>query len=134
MIPPNFFPYTFQEHFVLQFIYFTNDNIYHGVPFEVVRTIHGEENAIGTMITEEGKYSRVKIILIVGSPKEIIMPCGTCREAYTTMELRTPQYYVQTFHCLKSKNFRSQNFIPIHTKMMNYKIHPLKLLDVQFNY
>lgn len=30
------------------------NNIYHGVPFGVARWIHGEENAIGTMVTEEG--------------------------------------------------------------------------------
>jgi len=57
------------------------NNIYHGVPFEVARWIHGEENAIGTMVTEEGINSKFKIILIVGSPNDVIMPCGMCREA-----------------------------------------------------
>lgn len=57
------------------------NNIYHGVPYCVARWIHGEENAIGNMVTEEGKDSRFKTILIIGSPKEIIMPCGICREA-----------------------------------------------------
>lgn len=55
--------------------------IYHGVPFEHIRCIHGEENAIGTMLTEEGQNSKFEMILIVGSPKETIMPCGICREA-----------------------------------------------------
>jgi cytidine deaminase len=57
------------------------NKIYHGVPFETARCIHGEENAIGTMVTEEGIKSKFRIILIVGSSKEIIMPCGMCREA-----------------------------------------------------
>jgi len=57
------------------------NNIYHGVPFEVARSIHGEENAIGAMATEEGINAKFKIILIVGSSKEIIMPCGMRREA-----------------------------------------------------
>ena len=57
------------------------NKIYHGVPFGVARWIHGEENAIGTMVAEEGIYSKFKIILVIGSPKEIIMPCGMCREA-----------------------------------------------------
>ena len=56
-------------------------NIYHGVPFEAARSIHGEENAIGTMVTEEGINSKFKIILIIGGPEEIILPCGICREA-----------------------------------------------------
>ena len=59
----------------------TTDNIYHGVPLEHIRWVHGEENAIGTMITEEGKEAKLKIILVVGSPNDIIMPCGICREA-----------------------------------------------------
>jgi len=57
-----------------------NGNIYHGIPFEHIRCIHGEEIAIGTMLTEEGKNSRFKIILVVGSPNKVIMPCGICRE------------------------------------------------------
>jgi cytidine deaminase len=63
------------------FILFGKNKIYHGVPFEAAVCIHGEENAIGTMITEEGKRARFKTILIVGSPKETIMPCGRCRVA-----------------------------------------------------
>lgn len=57
------------------------NNIYHGVPFTVAREIHGEENTIGTMVTEEGIKSKFKIILIVGSPRKPIMPCGMCRVA-----------------------------------------------------
>ncbi len=40
-------------------------NVYHGIPFEHIRCIHGEENATGTMLTEEGKDSRFKVILVV---------------------------------------------------------------------
>lgn len=57
------------------------NNIYHGIPFGVARQIHGEENAIGNMVTEEGEKSRLKMILIVGEPKKPIMPCGMCRAA-----------------------------------------------------
>ncbi len=55
------------------------NNIYHGVPFEGAVTIHGEENVIGSMITSEGEKARFKVILIVGTSDEIIMPCGRCR-------------------------------------------------------
>ena len=58
-----------------------NDSIHHGVPFDTgIREVHGEENAVGTMLTEEGKNTRFRIILIVGSPSDIVMPCGICRE------------------------------------------------------
>ena len=58
-----------------------NDSIHHGVPFDTgIREIHGEENAVGTMLTEEGKNTRFRIILIVGSPSDIVMPCELCRE------------------------------------------------------
>jgi len=33
------------------------------------------------MVTEEGINSKFKIILIIGGPEEIILPCGICREA-----------------------------------------------------
>ena len=63
------------------FILSRKGNIYHGVPFEASVCVHGEENAIGAMITEESKRARFTIILIIGSPKEKIMPCGRCRVA-----------------------------------------------------
>lgn len=63
------------------FILSTKNKIYHGVPFDAAVSIHGEENAIGTMVTEEGKSAKFTIILIIGSPKETIMPCGRCRVA-----------------------------------------------------
>jgi cytidine deaminase len=58
----------------------TTGRIYHGVPFIGARGIHGEENAIGSMITEEGLNARLETILVVGAPDEIIMPCGICRK------------------------------------------------------
>jgi len=33
------------------------------------------------MVTEEGWKSKFKIVLIVGYPKSIVMPCGMCRAA-----------------------------------------------------
>jgi cytidine deaminase len=63
------------------FILSRKGKIYHGVPFEAAVSVHGEENSIGAMITEEGKRARFKTILIIGSPKETIMPCGRCRVA-----------------------------------------------------
>ncbi len=57
------------------------NNIYHGVPLSTARDIHGEENAIGAMVTEEGIKSKLKVILIVGEPQQPIMPCGMCRVA-----------------------------------------------------
>jgi cytidine deaminase len=53
--------------------------VYHGVPVGAARWTHGEENAIGTMVTQEGVASRIKMILIVGGSEEICMPCGICR-------------------------------------------------------
>jgi cytidine deaminase len=57
------------------------NNIYHGVPFSVARDIHGEENAIGAMASEEGTESRLKIVMAIGEPEEPLMPCGMCRVA-----------------------------------------------------
>ena len=53
--------------------------VYHGVPVGAARWTHGEENAIGTMVTQEGVASRIRMILIVGGSEEICMPCGICR-------------------------------------------------------
>ena len=39
------------------FILSEKGNIYHGVPFPTAREIHGEENAIGSMVTDEGLNS-----------------------------------------------------------------------------
>ena len=58
-----------------------NGNVYHGVPFGAARTIHGEENAIGTMLTEESVKALFRVLLVVGGPQEMIMPCGMCRVA-----------------------------------------------------
>ncbi len=60
------------------FILSVAGNIYHGVPFETAVLIHGEEKAIGLMIASEGKKAKFKIILVIGSEKEIIMLCGRC--------------------------------------------------------
>jgi cytidine deaminase len=59
------------------FVLSEKDNIYHGIPFEVgSKCIHGEENALGAMVTEEGIGTKLKIILVIGSTEDIVMPCG----------------------------------------------------------
>ena len=60
------------------FVLSTKKGIYHGIPYETAVLIHGEESAIGVMLAEEGKKAKFRMILIVGSAKEIIMPCGRC--------------------------------------------------------
>jgi|GEM_PF-3970077 len=63
------------------FVLSESGKIYHGMPFETgVLTIHGEENAVGNMLTAEGLNAKFKIILIVGAEDEIVTPCGRCRE------------------------------------------------------
>ncbi len=66
------------------FILSEKGKIYHGVPFPAARTIHGEENAVGTMVTEEGLDATIRIILIVGGGQEPCLPCGMCRVAIYT--------------------------------------------------
>lgn len=61
------------------FVLSGSGSVYHGVPVGAARWIHGEENAIGNMVTKEGVTSRVKMILIVGGDENICMPCGICR-------------------------------------------------------
>jgi len=89
-----------------------NDNVYHGVPFEHIRCIHGEENAIGAMLTEEGKNSKFKIILIVGSPKEIIMPCGICREAIKRYGVENATVLCANLSLSKIKKFTISELYP----------------------
>ena len=90
----------------------TTDSIYHGVPFEHIRCIHGEENAIGTMITEEGKEAKVKIILVVGSPDEIIMPCGICREAIRRYGVKDVTILCSNLSLSKIEKFTIQELYP----------------------
>ena len=88
------------------------DNIYHGVPFGVARWIHGEENAIGTMVTEEGENSKFIIILIVGSPEEIIMPCGMCREAINRYGVKNATVLCANLSLSKIKKFTISELHP----------------------
>jgi len=87
-------------------------NIYHGVPFDVARCIHGEENAIGTMVTEEGVNAKFKIILIVGSPREIIMPCGMCREAINRYGVKNVSVLCTDLSLSKVKKFIISEIYP----------------------
>jgi len=88
------------------------NKIYHGVPFGVARWIHGEENAIGTLVTEEGTKSKFKIILIVGSPKEIIMPCGMCREAINRYGTKNATILCANLSLSKIKKFTISELYP----------------------
>lgn len=53
--------------------------VYHGVPVGAARWMHVEENAIGTMVTQEGVSAKIKMIIIVGGGEDMCMPCGICR-------------------------------------------------------
>jgi len=88
------------------------NNVYHGVPFGVARWIHGEENAIGTMVTEEGISSKFRIILIVGSPKEIIVPCGLCREAISRYGTKKATVLCANLSLSKIKKFTISELYP----------------------
>lgn len=88
------------------------NNVYHGVPFGVARWIHGEENAIGTMVTEEGIDSRFRIILVVGSRKEIIMPCGMCREAINRYGTKNTSVLCANLFLAKIKRFTISELYP----------------------
>jgi cytidine deaminase len=61
------------------FVLSNSGSVYHGVPVGAARWTHGEENAIGNMVTKEGVSSRIDMILIVGGDEDICMPCGICR-------------------------------------------------------
>lgn len=63
------------------FILSEKGGVYHGVPFIGPRVVHAEENAIGSMVTEEGVVARIRMITIVGGGESICMPCGMCRVA-----------------------------------------------------
>lgn len=67
------------ENGVGSYVLSESGTVYHGVPVGAARWTHGEENAIGTMVTQEGVTSRIKMILIVGGSQETCMPCGICR-------------------------------------------------------
>lgn len=96
------------------FVISTKNNIYHGIPFETPRgCIHGEENAIGTMVTAEGLRSRFKIILVVGSPEEIIMPCGICREAIRKYGIKDVVILCSTKDLTKIEKFTLHELLPL---------------------
>lgn len=90
-----------------------NNNVYHGIPFEAATCIHGEENAIGAMVTEEGIKSKFKIILIVGSPKSIIMPCGKCREAISRYGLKKATVLCANLSLSKIEKFTISELYPL---------------------
>lgn len=95
------------------FILSRKGNIYYGVPFEAAVCIHGEENAIGAMITEEGERARFKIILIIGSPKETIMPCGRCRVAIKRYETSNVTILCSTKSLTRIEKYTISQLYPI---------------------
>jgi cytidine deaminase len=72
--------YPIDDPQVRVFILSDKDNIYEGSPFEALNWIHAEQVAIGSMLTKE-PTSKFKLMLIVGEPNKMIMPCGMCRAA-----------------------------------------------------
>ena len=87
-------------------------NIYHGVPFIVARSIHGEENAVGAMLTEEGEKSKLKMILIVGGKEEIIMPCGMCRVAIERYGVKNASVLCANLSLTEIKRFTISELYP----------------------
>lgn len=87
-------------------------NIYHGVPFSVAREIHGEENAIGTMVTEEGIKAKLKMVLIIGGPEEMIMPCGMCRVAIERYSAKNATVLCSNLSLSKVKKFVISELYP----------------------
>jgi len=89
-----------------------SNNIYHGVPFSVARDIHGEENVIGAMVTEEGIKSKLKIILIVGEIEEPVMPCGMCRVAIERYSVKNAVVLCSNLSLSKVKKFSISELYP----------------------
>lgn len=87
-------------------------NVYHGVPFSAARTIHGEENAIGTMLTEESVKARFRIILVVGGPQEMIMPCGMCRVAINRYGVEGASVLCSNLHLSEFRKFSISELYP----------------------
>lgn len=88
------------------------NNIYHGIPFGVSRWIHGEENAIGAMVTKEGLNSKFKIVLIVGYPKRMVMPCGMCRVAIHKYGTKNSSVLCSNKSLSKIKKFKISELYP----------------------
>jgi len=63
------------------FVLSSKNKIYHGVPYEALNWIHGEQIAIGSMLTEETPESKFKLILIISHSGRRTIPCGMCRAA-----------------------------------------------------
>jgi cytidine deaminase len=87
-------------------------NVYHGVPFSVAREIHGEENAIGAMVTEEGTKAKLKIVLIIGGPEEIVMPCGMCRVAIERYSVKNATVLCANLSLSKIEKFTISELYP----------------------
>lgn len=89
-----------------------SNNIYHGVPFSVAREIHGEENAIGNMVSEEGINAKLSMLLVVGGPSEIIPPCGMCRVAIERYATKNPTILCSHLDLSKIEKFTIRELYP----------------------
>ncbi|UCD44911.1 MAG: hypothetical protein JSV27_12520 [Candidatus Bathyarchaeota archaeon] len=94
------------------YILSTSGRIYHGVPFIGARGIHGEEDAIGSMITEEGLNARLETVLVVGAPDHIIMPCGICRKTIWRFGVEGATVICATQSLKKIKKFAISELYP----------------------
>jgi cytidine deaminase len=77
------------------FVLAESGSVYHGVPVGAARWTHGEENAIGNMVTQEGVTSKVKMIYKFGSEDTSILAGNqklTKVEKYTISELYPHPY------------------------------------------
>jgi len=97
-------------------------NIYHGVPFGAAREIHGEENAIGAMVTEEGIKAKLKMVLIVGGPEEIVMPCGMCRVAIERYSIKNATVLCSNLSLSRIRKFTISELYPYPYKGWQYGV------------
>lgn len=94
------------------FVLSVKNIIYHGIAYEALNWIHGEQNAIGSMLTEEGLESKFIIILIVGDSKEILMPCGMCRAAILRYGLKNATVLCSNNFLKKIEKFTISELYP----------------------
>ena len=95
------------------FVLSTKGKIYHGIALDTgIRTVHGEENAIGTMCTEESEKSRIKVILIISGTDEISMPCGICRCVIYSYKTKKTSILCANLSLSKVKKFTISELYP----------------------
>lgn len=75
------------------FVLSESGSVYHGVPVGAARWTHGEENAIGSMVTQEGVTSRVKMILILEVMRTYACLAGSAGPGYTNSATKILQFW-----------------------------------------